>query len=204
MLMPEQMEALRKAKGAEFDAYFDRDDSASQWRVDHGEGFVRHRGRGQDADLFNFASDADNTQRAGSESCRVCWRKNSQRRNDEPIAQHCRSRSVATLILCFGEPEQAQEPATPRRADACNGSTLAGSADADKDDKDKNDKDDEDRIHSLQSRLQRYQRNERSDANDPRAKLTPGLYDAGETAMGINMWCGQEAGRVSTGDFRSR
>src|ERR1700692_993261 len=25
---------------------FDRDDSASQWRVDNGEGFVRHRGRG--------------------------------------------------------------------------------------------------------------------------------------------------------------
>src|SRR5258708_7065665 len=24
-----------------------------------------------------------------------------------------------------------------------------------------------------------------SDANDPRAKLTPGVYDAGETAMGI-------------------
>ena len=24
-----------------------------------------------------------------------------------------------------------------------------------------------------------------SDVNDPRAKLTPGLYDAGETAMGI-------------------
>ncbi len=24
-----------------------------------------------------------------------------------------------------------------------------------------------------------------SDANDPRAKLTPGLYDAGETSMGI-------------------
>jgi hypothetical protein len=24
-----------------------------------------------------------------------------------------------------------------------------------------------------------------SDANDPRAKLAPGLYDAGETSMGI-------------------
>ncbi len=24
-----------------------------------------------------------------------------------------------------------------------------------------------------------------SDANDPRAKLTPGMYDAGETSMGI-------------------
>ena len=33
-----------------------------------------------------------------------------------------------------------------------------------------------------------------SDVNDPRAKLTPGIYDAGEAAMGIQAClAGQEA-----------
>jgi uncharacterized protein (DUF305 family) len=65
MLTPQQMEALRKAKGAEFDRLFLM-------------GMIRHHngaltmvknlfdtaGAGQDAELFNFATDADNTQRA--------------------------------------------------------------------------------------------------------------------------------------------
>jgi uncharacterized protein (DUF305 family) len=65
MLTPEQMKALRAAKGAEFDRLFLR-------------GMIQHHngalimvkdlfdtpGGGQDADLFNFATDADNTQRA--------------------------------------------------------------------------------------------------------------------------------------------
>ncbi len=65
MLAPEQMEALRKTKGAEFDYLFLT-------------GMIRHHngalimvkdlfdtaGAGQDAELFNFATDADNTQRA--------------------------------------------------------------------------------------------------------------------------------------------
>ena len=65
MLTPEQMEALRKAKGAEFDRLFL-------------EGMIQHHGgalimvkdlfdtagAGQDAELFDFATDADNTQRA--------------------------------------------------------------------------------------------------------------------------------------------
>src|ERR1700757_1845244 len=65
MLSLEQMDALRKAKGVEFDHLFLN-------------GMIQHRngaltmvkdlfdaaGAGQDADLFDFATDADNTQRA--------------------------------------------------------------------------------------------------------------------------------------------
>jgi len=65
MLTPEQMQALRDATGPEFDRLFL-------------EGMIQHHGgaltmvkdlfntpgAGQDADLFDFATDADNTQRA--------------------------------------------------------------------------------------------------------------------------------------------
>ena len=65
MLTPEQMEALRKAKGAEFDRLF------LTGMIQHHNGALimvedlfDTSGAGQDADLFNFATDADNTQRA--------------------------------------------------------------------------------------------------------------------------------------------
>ncbi len=65
MLTPEQMEALRKAKGAEFDNLF------LTGMIQHHNGALTMvkdlfdtAGAGQDADLFNFATDADNTQRA--------------------------------------------------------------------------------------------------------------------------------------------
>ena len=65
MLAPEQMEALRKANGAEFDHLF------LTGMIQHHNGaltMVRDlfdtAGAGQDADLFNFATDADNSQRA--------------------------------------------------------------------------------------------------------------------------------------------
>ena len=65
MLTPEQMEALRKAKGAEFDRLF------LAGMIQHHNGALtmvqtlfNSAGAGQDADLFNFATDADNTQRA--------------------------------------------------------------------------------------------------------------------------------------------
>jgi uncharacterized protein (DUF305 family) len=65
MLTPEQMEALRKAKGAEFDRLF-----LTGMIQHHGGALTMVKdlfdtaGAGQDADLFNFATDADNTQRA--------------------------------------------------------------------------------------------------------------------------------------------
>jgi len=65
MLTPEQMEGLRKAKGAEFDHLF------LMGMIQHHNGALTMvkdlfdtAGAGQDADLFNFATDADNTQRA--------------------------------------------------------------------------------------------------------------------------------------------
>jgi uncharacterized protein (DUF305 family) len=65
MLTAEQMEALRKAKGADFDRLF-----LTGMIQHHGGALTMVKdlfdtaGAGQDADLFNFATDADNTQRA--------------------------------------------------------------------------------------------------------------------------------------------
>jgi uncharacterized protein (DUF305 family) len=65
MLTPEQMDALRKAQGAEFDYLF------LTGMIQHHNGALimvkdlfDTAGAGQDADIFNFATDADNTQRA--------------------------------------------------------------------------------------------------------------------------------------------
>ena len=65
MLTLEQMDGLRQAKGAEFDRLF------LAGMIQHHNGalvMVRQLfdtpGAGQDADLFDFATDADNTQRA--------------------------------------------------------------------------------------------------------------------------------------------
>ncbi len=65
MLTPKQMDALRKAKGAEFDRLF------LTGMIQHHNGALimvkelfETAGAGQDADLFNFATDADSGQRA--------------------------------------------------------------------------------------------------------------------------------------------
>lgn len=65
MLSKEQMDALRKAKGSEFEALF------LKGMIQHHEGALvmvkdlfDSAGAGQDAELFNFASDVDSGQRA--------------------------------------------------------------------------------------------------------------------------------------------
>lgn len=65
MLTPKQMEALRKAKGAEFDRLF------LTGMIQHHNGaliMVKElfdtAGAGQDAELFNFTTDVDSGQRA--------------------------------------------------------------------------------------------------------------------------------------------
>jgi uncharacterized protein (DUF305 family) len=65
MLTPKQMDALRKAKGAEFDRLF------LTGMIQHHNGALimvkdlfDTAGAGQDAELFNFATDVDNGQRA--------------------------------------------------------------------------------------------------------------------------------------------
>lgn len=65
MLTPKQMEALRRARGAQFDYLF-----LTGMIQHHGGALTMVKdlfdtaGAGQDADIFNFATDADNTQRA--------------------------------------------------------------------------------------------------------------------------------------------
>jgi len=65
MLSPEQMEALRKAKGAEFDHLF-----LTGMIQHHGGALTMVKdlfdsaGAGQDAELFNFVTDVDSGQRA--------------------------------------------------------------------------------------------------------------------------------------------
>src|SRR5947207_10327052 len=65
MLTPKQMEALRKAKGAEFDRLF-----LTGMIQHHGGALVMVKdlfdtaGAGQDAELFNFTTDVDSGQRA--------------------------------------------------------------------------------------------------------------------------------------------
>jgi len=65
MLTPEQMDALRKSNGADFDRLF------LAGMIQHHNGALTMvkdlfdtAGAGQDAELFNFATDADNSQRA--------------------------------------------------------------------------------------------------------------------------------------------
>jgi uncharacterized protein (DUF305 family) len=65
MLTPEQMDALRKAKGAEFDRLF------LTGMIQHHNGALimvkdlfDTPSAGQDAELFNFATDVDSGQRA--------------------------------------------------------------------------------------------------------------------------------------------
>ena len=65
MLTPKQMEALEKAKGAEFDQLF------LTGMIQHHNGALimvkdlfDTAGSGQDAELFNFATDVDSGQRA--------------------------------------------------------------------------------------------------------------------------------------------
>jgi len=65
MLTPKQMEALRKAKGVEFDRLF-----LTGMIQHHGGALIMVKdlfdtaGAGQDAELFNFATDIDSGQRA--------------------------------------------------------------------------------------------------------------------------------------------
>jgi uncharacterized protein (DUF305 family) len=78
MLTPEQMEALRKAQGAEFERLF------LTGMIQHHNGALimvkdlfDTPGAGQDAEVFTFATDADNTQRAEIKIMQGMLEKNS-------------------------------------------------------------------------------------------------------------------------------
>jgi uncharacterized protein (DUF305 family) len=78
MLTPEQMEALRKAQGADFDRLF-----LTGMIQHHGGALTMVKelfdtaGAGQDADLFNFATDVDTGQRAEIKIMQAMLEKNS-------------------------------------------------------------------------------------------------------------------------------
>jgi len=79
MLTPEQMEALRKAKDAGFDRLF------LTGMIQHHGGVLTMvkelfdtAGSGQDAELFNFATDVDSGQRAEIRIMQGMLEKNSQ------------------------------------------------------------------------------------------------------------------------------
>jgi uncharacterized protein (DUF305 family) len=78
MLTAEQMEALRKAKDDEFDRLF------LNGMIQHHDGALimvkdlfDTAGAGQDADIFNFATDADSTQRAEIKIMQTMLEKNA-------------------------------------------------------------------------------------------------------------------------------
>ena len=79
MLTPEQMEALRKAKDAEFDQLF-----LTGMIQHHGGALTMVKelfdtaGSGQDAELFNFTTDVDSGQRAEIRIMQGMLEKNSQ------------------------------------------------------------------------------------------------------------------------------
>ena len=82
MLTPRQMEALRNAKGSEFDHLF------LTGMIQHHQGALtmvkdlfNTAGAGQDADVFNFATDADNTQTAEIRIMQAMLEKNNAEEN---------------------------------------------------------------------------------------------------------------------------
>lgn len=85
MLTDKQMDALGKARGAEFDRLFLRG-----MMQHHGGALVmvhdlfNTAGAGQDADLFNFATDADNTQRAEIQIMQGMLDKKQQHLTEKP------------------------------------------------------------------------------------------------------------------------
>ena len=100
------------------------------------------------------------------------------------VAEGCFCMLVAALFFCFapiriGAQAQSQAPATPALAQA----TAQQSADKDKDKAKEQDEDSNPFAPEPAPALPPGMTG--SDVNDPRAKLTPGLYDAGEASLGI-------------------
>jgi hypothetical protein len=89
---------------------------------------------------------------------------------------------VTAIVLVFGVGRvQAQAPATPPP-----GQTTAAPPPAQQADKEAEDKDDEDKNpFAPEPAPTLLPGMTGSNANDPRAKLSPGLYDAGQTSLGI-------------------
>ena len=96
---------------------FDRDDSAPQRRVDHGEGFVRHRGRGAGCRHFQLRDGCgQHAARRDQNYAIYVGKKTLQRRNDEPIAQYCFSCGGGRDFFMFRcEPDARRKRLQPRQ-----------------------------------------------------------------------------------------
>jgi hypothetical protein len=94
---------------------------------------------------------------------------------------------VAVLILCTAvtraEAQAAQANQSPEQKPA--NTAQPSDKEAQKGDQDKSDDDDEGNLFTPEPAPPLPPGMTGSDVNDPRAKLSPGLYDAGEASMGI-------------------
>ena len=191
MLTPSQMTALRAAHGAEFDRLF------LTGMIQHHNGALimvkdlfSTPGAGQDADLFNFATDADNTQRAEIKSCRIMLE--NEKYTDKLLKSSPNYRpmiltstenlalrlagtaprphsppSVCSVALAHAQAKlPAEAPTTPSRRQAAATDELDEFA--------------------PKPRPAAAPRHDRLHApTTPAYTLKPGMYDAGEAAMGM-------------------
>src|SRR5580704_9832787 len=104
-----------------------------------------------------------------SKLCRLCWRKNLRGETMNRVPSLVFRAALAAVILCSGVSRvHAQTPAAPPPAQQpAKGPGL------------------DENPFAPQPAPPLPPGMTGSDANDPRFKLTPGMYDAGEAAMGI-------------------
>ena len=165
MLTTKQMDALKKAKGAEFDHLF------LTGMIQHHNGALTMvkdlfdtAGAGQDAEVFNFATDVDSGQRAeirrhGNHIERKTIRGDTMNR----VRIDTYRLLFASLVLLAGfAATTTAQTASPHARQRSRQNPFAPAA-----------------APPLPAGMTG------SDASDPRFKLSPGLYDAGETAYGM-------------------
>src|SRR5580704_4094560 len=118
---------------------------------------------------------AGNGRRSGL--CRRCWRKNLRGETMKRVPSLALCVLGAALILCCGVSRiEAQTPATPPQAQAQKPETPPPAQEPEEEDENP---------FAPQPAPSLPPGMTGSDANDPRAKLKAGLYDAGEVSTGI-------------------
>jgi hypothetical protein len=155
MLSPAQMEALARAAGAEFDQLF-----LAGMIQHHGGALDMVRdlfavaGAGQDAEIFNFATDVDSSQRAEIRIMQAMLENITSGENDAQFSCRICPGIFLSILLLILVPVGAlsQTPSTPK-PNVENGPGAAPPLPA-----------------GMTG----------ANPDDPRAKLKPGLFDAGE------------------------
>src|SRR4029077_2300269 len=154
-------------------AVFDGHDSAPQWRADYGEGFVRHGGGGAGRRHLQLRDGCGQHATGGDQGYAIHFGKDSVKGETMNRVQRVASRlagvAAAAIVMCSSvSTMQAQTPAPAPPA-----KEAAKPPDADQN------------PFAPQPAPPLPAGMTGSDANDPRFKLTPGMYDAGETSMGM-------------------